>query len=340
MALVVGILAGLHTATWGMYKDAIHEAFTVPRYLRSVIVSALSAPIIVMVAGLDPFTASGLVTLFGVTYCMERALTEFWKTFVRFIDQSKFTIPMQFHVFGRVIPQGPVRWTIAAGHLAVAALLLVWIHSLQNHAFSWPRPVVILLMGSIGGWYSACGGGFKDAPIEGFSALKFVRSPILSALYALLLSNFTDDYVLMALGGLGYTVATIETYKTFFFPSRPRGKFAGKPILYPRFLAIRQRFVPLYAGIWVLVMATLWLALREPRTESSSESGRNVPAASGRATASATPSAGSRPAPRPAARWRAADPRGRDARTSADPRRSLRSGAAVQDGSDPARSAH
>ena len=57
-----------------------------------------------------------------------------------------------------------------------------------------------------------------------------MRSPILSALYALLLSNFTDDYVLMALGGLGYTVATIETYKTFFFPSRPRGKFAGKPL--------------------------------------------------------------------------------------------------------------
>jgi hypothetical protein len=283
VALVVGVLAGLHTATWGMYKDAIHEGFTVPRYLRSVIVSALSAPIIVLVSGLDPLTASGLVVLFGVTYCTERGLTEFWKTFVRFVDQSKFTIPMQFHVFGRVIPQGPVRWGIAAGHLAAAAALLWWISSLQNHVFSWPRPVVVLLIGSIGGWYSACGGGFKDAPIEGFSGLKFVRSPILSALYALLLSNFTADYVLMALGGLGYTVATIETYKTFFFPSRPRGKFAGKPITHPNFLAIRQRFVPLYAGIWVLVMATFGLAFREPRTDPTTASSREVPAAGGSA---------------------------------------------------------
>lgn len=286
VALVVGILAGLHTATWGMYKDAIHEGFTVPRYLRSVLVSALAAPIIVAVSGLDPLTASGLVVLFGVTYCSERGLTEFWKTFVRFVDQSKFTIPMQFHVFGRVIPQGPVRWAIAAGHLAAAAALLWWIHALQDHVFAWPRPVVVLLIGSIGGWYSACGGGFKDAPIEGFSGLKFVRSPILSALYALLLSNFTNDYVLMALGGLGYTVATIETYKTFFFPSRPRGKFAGKPITHPRFLAVRQRFVPLYAGIWLLVAGTFVLAFRESRGSLPSTPAAGVSEAGGGARVS------------------------------------------------------
>jgi hypothetical protein len=281
VALVVGVLAGLHTATWGMYKDAIHEGFTVPRYLRSVLVSTLAAPIIVLVSGLNPLTASGLVVLFGVTYCTERGLTEFWKTFVRFVDQAKFTIPMQFHVFGKVIPQGPVRWAIAAGHLAAAGALLYWINALQDHTFSWPRPVVIALIGSIGGWFSAFGGAFKDAPIEGFSAFKFVRSPFLSASYALLLSNFTDNYVLMALGGLGYTVASIETYKTFFFPSRPRGKFAGKPILYPQFLAMRQRFVPLYAGIWVLVMATLGLAFLEPRMAPTS--GTDVPAAAGTA---------------------------------------------------------
>lgn len=264
VALVVGLLAGMHTATWGMYKDAIHEGFTVPRYLRSVFVSGLSAPVIVLVTGLDPLRASGLVVLFGVTYCAERGLVEFWKTFIRYVDQSKFTIPMQFHVFGKVIPQGPTRWLIAAGHLAAVGALLYWIHALQQAAFAWPRLVVIALIGSIGGWFSACGGAFKDAPIEGFSPFKFVRSPFLSASYTLLLSRFTDDYVLMALGGLGYTVASIETYKTFFFPSRPRGKFAGKPILFPQYLAMRQRFVPVYAGIWVLVVTAFVLAFQEP----------------------------------------------------------------------------
>ena len=32
---------------------------------------------------------------------------------------------------------------------------------------------------------------------------------------------------------IGYERATAETYKTFFFPSKPRGKFAGKPVLFP-----------------------------------------------------------------------------------------------------------
>ena len=259
----------MHTATWGMYKDAIHEGFTLPRFLRSVVVSGLAAPIIVSITGLDPLRASGLVVLFGVTYCSERGVVEFWKTFIRYVDQSKFTIPMQFHVFGKVIPQGPTRWLIAAGHLAVVGLLLYWIHALQGHVFAWPQPVAIALIGSIGGWFSACGGAFKDAPIEGFSPFKFVRSPFLSAAYALLLSRFTDDYVLMALGGLGYTVASIETYKTFFFPSKPRGKFAGKPILFPEYLAMRQRLVPVYAGIWVLVLTAFVLALREPPQSSA-----------------------------------------------------------------------
>lgn len=278
VALVVGLLAGTHTATWGMYKDAIHEGFTVPRYLRSVIVSGLAAPVIVLLTGLDPLRASGLVVLFGVTYCAERGLVEFWKTFIRYVDQSKFTIPMQFHVFGKVIPQGPTRWAIAGAHLLAVGLLLYWIHALQEHAFAWPRAVVIALIGSIGGWFSACGGAFKDAPIEGFSPFKFVRSPFLSASYALLLSRFTDDYVLMALGGLGYTVASIETYKTFFFPSRPRGKFAGKPILFPQYLEMRRRFVPVYAGIWVLVLTAFALAFQEPPLASGAALGAARPA--------------------------------------------------------------
>jgi len=214
---------------------------------------------------------SGLVVLFGVTYCAERGLVEFWKTFIRYVDQSKFTIPMQFHVFGKVIPQGPTRWLIAAGHVTAAGLLLYWIHALQHATFTWPRPLVIALIGSIGGWFSACGGAFKDAPIEGFSPFKFVRSPFLSASYALLLSRFSDDYVLMALGGLGYTVASIETYKTFFFPSKPRGKFAGKPILFPQYLVMRQRLVPVYAGIWVLVLTAFVLAFREPPLTSTGQ---------------------------------------------------------------------
>lgn len=262
MALLVGLLAGLHTSTWGMYKDAPHEGFTFGTYIRSTVVSTLAAPILMWVTGVDPLTAAGFVVLFAVTYCTERGLVELWKTFLRDVDQSKFTIPMQFHVFGRVIPQGRTRWLIAAGHV-LAVLLLLWlISSLNGNDLGLPHWAAVLLIGSIGGWFSAFGGAFKDAPIEGFSAFKFVRSPFIAAAYALLLSRFTDSYVLMAFGGLGLTIASIETYKTFFFPSIPRGKFANKPITHPQYLQLRKRFAPLYAAIWAVVISAIVLGLR------------------------------------------------------------------------------
>ena len=62
-------------------------------------------------------------------------------------------------------------------------------------------------------------------------------------------------------GAIGYTVATTETYKTFFFPSKPRGKFAGKPVRFPDWLEKRKRFVPLYVLIWLLVIAGFVAAL-------------------------------------------------------------------------------
>ncbi len=117
-------------------------------------------------------------------------------------------------------------------------------------------------MGSIGGWLSAFGGAFKDAPIEGFETFKFFRSPVLALLWSLVVACFTKEVLFVALCGLGYTVATTETYKTFFFPDKPRGKFAGKPILFPDLLSWRYRFAPLYAAIWLVVLVTHRTRLR------------------------------------------------------------------------------
>ena len=67
------------------------------------------------------------------------------------------------------------------------------------------------------------------------------------------------------MAGLGYTIFTLETYKTFFFPSKPRGKFAGKPILFPDM--VRGAIVrAALCGIWLLVLAGFYLALTGPRT--------------------------------------------------------------------------
>jgi hypothetical protein len=79
--------------------------------------------------------------------------------------------------------------------------------------------------------------------------------------FAVLLARLTDSYLEIAVASIGFERATAETYKTFFFPSRPRGKFAGKPILFPSMLVRRQYFVPAYVVIWVAIVATGAIAL-------------------------------------------------------------------------------
>ena len=37
LALSIGLLAGAHTSTWGMFKDAPHEGFTYRKYFRSIV---------------------------------------------------------------------------------------------------------------------------------------------------------------------------------------------------------------------------------------------------------------------------------------------------------------
>ena len=251
-SLFVGMLAGTHIATWGMYKDAPHEGFR--HFPRSIFVAAVIAPVVVTLVPRDWLSPSGLVLLFGVVYACERGATEFYKVFIRHEEQSKYFIPMQFHVFGKVIEPGPTRTAIAAGHAALFALVGWTIHHAGASGSAWPRWLLFALLGAMGGLLIAICGAFKDAPIEGFEWLKFFRSPVIAGAYAGLLSPFTPHALLAALGGVGFSVATIETYKTLFFPNRPRGKFAGKPITHPEHLETRKRFVPLYAAIWAVVI--------------------------------------------------------------------------------------
>jgi len=264
-AVVVGLCAGLHTSTWGMYKDAPHEGFSWGRYFRSTVISLVAAPTVVAVSDLDPTRAGGLVVLFGFTYVIERALVEYWKTFLRVQDQSRYFIPMQFSVRGEVVESHAARLGAGALYLAGVALTVWGVASLR--AVPWPSPwVAVLVVGSLGGWISAFGGAWKDAPKEGFQIFKFFRSPSFALGYAVLLANFTDNLVMICFGGLGYTIATIETWKTFFFPSKPRGKFAGMPVHFPEMLSFRRHFVPAYVAIWLAVLTAIALAFADPRS--------------------------------------------------------------------------
>ncbi len=276
LASLVGVLSGTHTAIWGMYKDSIHEGFTASRFARSVMVGALVAVAIQMVLALPLPTASGIIVLFGLAYAAERGIVEVWKTFVRDEDQSKYTIPMQFSVRGVPVRDRRVRLAAGAAYVAVVGLCLAFVAEVDAGPLGGATDVRSALAGLAVGTIIAVGGAWKDAPSEGFDALKFLRSPCLTVVFALLLSQVTDSLLQIAVAAIGYERAASETYKTFFFPSKPRGKFAGKPVLFPHMLERRRYFVPAYVAIWAVVIIAGVVALREVAARPVREAGGHV----------------------------------------------------------------
>jgi hypothetical protein len=265
IAIIIGALAGTHISTWGMYKDSIHEGFTWPKYLRSVLVGTTIAVTLEVITGIDLGTAAGMVVFFGIVYAFERLSLELWKGFIREEDQSKYFIPMQFGVRGKPVQDRRIRWSVGVAVVLLVAFSVWGVRTLQAAYPDLPPWLVLVTIGSLGGWLTAFGGAWKDAPVEGFETFKFFRSPGVSLFWAVILAFFTEDWVYIGIGAAGYSVATIETYKTFFFPSKPRGKFAGKPILYPDMLKKRHYFVPVYVTIWILIIGAYAIAFQQPR---------------------------------------------------------------------------
>lgn len=264
IALLVGLAAGTHAATWGMYKDSVYEGFSARKYLRSIVLAGVLAVAAQAVLGLDMSRAGSLVILFGVTYVLERGLFETYKVFIRKEDQSKYFIPMTFAVGGRIVRTQALRWLAGAAYVVLISAALVGVHFLGSARLPVPSIVMVVLIGSTAGWLSAFGGAWKDAPLEGFQIFKFFRSPGIAAGFAVLLSLLTTNYDLIALASLGFTIASIETYKKFFNRHQAPGKFEGKPVRHPEMYRKRRRFVPVYVSLWVLIGLGIALALVKP----------------------------------------------------------------------------
>lgn len=261
IACAVGLASGLHTSIWGMYKDALHEGFGIATFARSILVGGLVSVAIQLVLNLSLPSPQAIMLLFGLSYAAERGIVETWKTFVRNEDQSKYFIPMQFSLHGVPVANRSAR--LAAGALYVAGVCIaLWaVASLDAGTPTLGHVTRAALAGLVVGMLIAAGGAWKDAPKEGFDIVKFFRSPGMTILYACLLAQITPNYLLIAVAAIGYERATAETYKTFFFPSTPRGKFSGKPILYPRLLRQRLYFVPVYVAISASVIVIAAAAL-------------------------------------------------------------------------------
>ncbi len=262
VATLIGALAGLHVSTWGMYKDGPHEGFSWTKYVRSTVVATVIGALAYPFVAWDLVGDPGLrLVYWGLIYCLERGVSEFWKYFVREEDQGKYFIPMQFGIMGRPMKNAPLRISIGVGVAVVCVAVFLGIQALERQV-ELPGWLLVLTVGSVFGWISACGGAWKDAPIEGFETFKFFRSPGVAAAWACVLVQFTSSWTILALAAEGFTVASIETYKKFGFPEKAPGKFDGKPITHPEHVEFRRPFAWVFFAIWALTLGHLaWASL-------------------------------------------------------------------------------
>ena len=246
-AALLGLMTGLHTATWGAYKDSPFEGFRWTSFVRSI---ALGCGIAVGIA-LTTTWEDELhpLVLVGLFYTGERLATEWWKTIVREDDQAAYTIPMRLGYRGLPVDNHVIRYAVGAAVIVGLMLACVVTTVLQAVLPSEPQWVTIIV-GGIGGWLTAVGGAWKDAPIEGFSGWKFMRSPVVATAWAVPLSFLADQWAVLAFAAGGFSVASIETYKTFFTGGRPPGKFASKPVLH-RLPRLRPVLALQHTGCWV-----------------------------------------------------------------------------------------
>ncbi|MBC7596970.1 MAG: hypothetical protein H7288_24140 [Kineosporiaceae bacterium] len=263
IAALVGVLAGTHAATWGAYKDSPFEGFRLRSYLRTVLLASSISLSLTLWPGHALAGHSRIVAVLGAVYAIERLATEWWKAILRNEDQSVYTIPMRLGFGGRPVDRKGIRYSVGGavilGIVAVGAV----IEQLQH---TYPHPpawLIVPTIGAAGGWATAVGGAWKDAPIEGFSGWKFLRSPAVATAWAIPLSLLASNWVFLLLASGGFAVASIETYKTFFTGGRAPGKFADRPVRH--YLPIARRWLGrLHATLWAALGIGLMVSLPQP----------------------------------------------------------------------------
>jgi hypothetical protein len=224
-ALFVGLVTGLHTATWGAFKDSPFEGFAVQKMVRTIALASACAVLLALMAG----RSLDLFVFIGVVLAAERLGTEWWKGIVREDDQEAYAIPMRLAVHGRIVQSRAARY-LTGGVVALLLVSAAWSAAVAQ-AWVGNSPVLLdVLVGGVGGWLTAVGGAWKDAPVEGFSGAKFLRSPLVATTWAVVLQPFTESWLVLAVAAGGWSVASIETYKTFLTGGRPPGKFSAKPV--------------------------------------------------------------------------------------------------------------
>jgi hypothetical protein len=251
VTILIGFAAGIHAAVYGAYKDSPHESFLFRRFLRELLFAGTIA------AGLAYFHLSDGQSLFIVyltVFALARIATEFWKLFLRVEPQGGYRIPTQIHWFRIVVHNWFARLLLGAGFLG-SIYGCYRLFRLLPHSIEWP--VIGLIVGCGIGIAEAIAGGYKDGTIEGFSFLKFLKSPTFGAFGGLLASYHTYDIAFLMLAAVGTMRMINELLFKMVVPGYAPGKFKSMTGPFPEWMTLRRHFLAPYIATWLLYLALL-----------------------------------------------------------------------------------
>ncbi len=249
--LLIGLAAGIHAAVYGAYKDSPHESFLLRRFIRDLV---LSAAIALGLGILGLSEGQSLFILYLTVFALARIATEFWKLFLRVEPQEGYRIPTQIHWFRTVVHNPLFRLLLGAGFLG-SIYGCYRLFRLLPHNIEWS--VIGLIVGCGIGIAEAIAGGYKDGAIEGFSFVKFLKSPTFGAFGGLIASYHTYDLAFLMLAAIGTMRMINELLFKMVVPGYAPGKFKSMTGQFTEWMALRRHFLVPYVATWLLYVVLL-----------------------------------------------------------------------------------
>jgi hypothetical protein len=247
-------------SSWQGFKDPPWEGFSLAKFLRSIFVGMAAGACLSYLSIHKGMAAENPGILAFAVVAVERVIGEAYKGFFRRGAHEEY-----YRLLQRMsVPDCgyPAKVTLGVGFIFGAYWLfrlLAWCLARIVHGTG-SLSLAGLLAGMAGGLLVAMGGALKDSQFEGFLPLKFLRSPAVGALTGMLMIRYSTDWFLVALAGVGSERVVVELYKTFL-KRQIRGMHAGKPVIYPAWLARRGLFAATF-GVAVTICGVLLVLYR------------------------------------------------------------------------------
>lgn len=218
---------------------------------------ACAVAVTVLLAGLHLADGQTVFVIYLSVFALARIITEFWKLFLRVEPQEDYRIPTQIHWVVGVVHNPLLRLLMGAGFLG-GIYGCYRLFGLLPHSL--PAALTGLIVGGGIGVAEAIAGAYKDGTIEGFSFVKFLKSPTFGALGGLIASCHTTDLAFLLLASIGSMRMFNELLFKILARNYTPGKFKSLTGPFQEWITRRRQFLPPYAATWVLYVA-LWLRL-------------------------------------------------------------------------------